>query len=506
MEAISSLMAGFAIALTPANLLYALAGVVVGNLIGVLPGIGPLATISMLLPITFGLEPTGALIMLAGIYYGAQYGGATTSILLNIPGVASHAVTCLDGHPMAKQGRAGVAIFTSMICSFIGASIGIMIMIFFSPLMVETALSFGPADYFAMMALGLIAASTLAQGSALKSIAMVVAGLLVGLVGTDVQTGMQRFTGNIPNLFDGVGIVVIATGLFGIADALNNANRPQGELMLKERSIKIRNMLPTLNEAKRSIMPVFRGTGIGAVLGILPGTGATIASFMSYALEKRVSRTPERFGKGTIEGIASPEASNNAAAQTAFIPTLTLGIPGDAVMALMLGALIIFGIQPGPRFPAEHPDMFWSLIASFWIGNALLLLINIPLIGLWTRLLLVPYRVLYPAILFFICIGVYSINNALFDVGMAMIFGLIGYAMMKLGFEPAPFLLGYVLGPLMEEHLRRAMLLSRGDAMVFFERPISATLLSIAIALLIWTVYSGLRPRRRPAIETIVER
>lgn len=498
MEALSSLAAGFAVALAPENLLYALIGVIVGNLIGVLPGIGPLATISMLLPITFGLAPTGALIMLAGIYYGAQYGGATTSILLNIPGVASHAVTCLDGHPMAKQGRAGVAIFASMVCSFIGASIGIMIMIFFSPIMVETALAFGPADYFAMMALGLIAASTLAQGSALKSIAMVLCGLLAGIVGTDVQTGMQRFTGGIPNLFDGIGIVVIATGLFGIADALLNANQKQGELLMKERQIKLRSMLPTLGETWRSIMPVFRGSGIGAVIGILPGTGSTIASFMAYALEKRISRTPERFGKGAIEGVASPEASNNAAAQTAFIPTLTLGIPGDAVMALMLGALIIFGIQPGPRFPAENPDMFWGLIASFWIGNALLLLINIPLIGLWTRLLLIPYRVLYPAIIFFICIGVYSINNALFDVGMAMVFGLIGYAMNKLGFEPAPFLLGYVLGPLMEEHLRRAMLLSRGDPAVFFERPISATLLSIAVALMVWTAYASLRPRRRP--------
>ena len=500
MDVFDNLAAGFGIAFTLTNLGYSLLGVVVGNLIGVLPGIGPLAAISILLPITFGLEPSGALIMLAGIYYGAQYGGATTSILLNIPGVASHAVTCLDGYPMARQGRAGVAIFTSMMSSFIGACIGILIMMFFSPFMVRAALSFGPADYFAMMALGLIAASTLAQGSALKSIAMVILGLLIGMIGTDVQTGMQRYTGGIPELSDGVNIVAVATGLFGIADILANVNRPQGSIIARG-AMTMRSMLPTLAEAKRCIAPIMRGTGIGAVLGILPGTGGTIASFMSYAFEKKVSATPERFGKGTIEGIAAPEASNNSAAQTAFIPTLTLGVPGDAVMALMLGALIIFGIQPGPRFPAEHPDIFWSLIASFWIGNLLLVIINIPMIGIWTRLLLVPYRILYPAILFFVCIGVYSINNSLFDVGLALVFGLLGYGMKLLNFEPAPLLLGYVLGPLMEEHLRRAMLLSRGDAMVFFDRPISASLIGLCVALLAWTVWSALRPSRRAAAQ-----
>jgi TctA family transporter len=486
--------AGFAIAFSLQNIGYSLLGVVVGNLIGVLPGIGPLAAISILLPITFGLEPTGALIMLAGIYYGAQYGGATTSILLNIPGVASHAVTCLDGHPMAKQGRPGVAIFTSMYSSFIGACIGIVIMMFFSPLMVSAALSFGPWEYFAMMALGLIAASTLAQGSALKSIAMVIVGLLIGCIGTDVQTGLQRYAFGIPELSDGVSIVAVATGMFGIADVLRNVNRPQATI-LQRGKLSMRSMFPTAQEFRRCTAPILRGTGIGAILGILPGTGGTIASFMSYAFEKRISRTPERFGKGAIEGIAAPEASNNAAAQTAFIPTLTLGIPGDAVMALMLGALIIFGIQPGPRFPAEHPDIFWSLIASFWIGNLLLVVMNIPMIGIWTRVLLIPYRIMYPGILFFICIGVYSINNSLFDVGVAMAFGLLGYGMALTGFEAAPLLLGYVLGPLMEEHLRRAMLLSRGDAMVFFERPISASLLVACALLLVWTVWSATRQR-----------
>ncbi|MBP0445378.1 tripartite tricarboxylate transporter permease [Roseomonas sp. SSH11] len=490
-----NLIAGFGIALTFQNLGYSLLGVFVGNLIGVLPGIGPLAAISILLPVTFGLEPTGALIMLAGIYYGAQYGGATTSILLNIPGVASHAVTCLDGHPMAKQGRPGVAIFTSMYSSFIGACIGIVIMMFFSPFMVKAALSFGPADYFAMMALGLIAASTLAQGSALKSIAMVIVGLLIGAVGTDVQTGQQRFTLGIPELSDGINLVAVATGLFGIADVLANVNRSQGSILTKGKNLALRAMFPTRAEFRFMTKPILRGTGIGAILGILPGTGGTIASFMSYAFEKKISRTPSRFGKGAIEGIAAPEASNNAAAQTAFIPTLTLGVPGDAVMALMLGALIIFGIQPGPRFPAEHPDIFWSLIASFWIGNLLLVLMNIPLIGLWARILLVPYRIMYPAILFFICIGVYSINNSLFDVGLAMAFGLLGYGMNILGFEPAPLLLGYVLGPLMEEHLRRAMLLSRGDPSVFIERPISATLLALCVALIGWSVWSALKPK-----------
>ncbi|WBV45269.1 tripartite tricarboxylate transporter permease [Pseudoroseomonas cervicalis] len=504
MDTFTNLAAGFQIAFTLQNLGYSLLGVFVGNLIGVLPGIGPLAAISILLPVTFGMEPTGALIMLAGIYYGAQYGGATTSILLNIPGVASHAVTCLDGYPMARQGRPGVAIFTSMYSSFIGACIGILIMIFFSPVMVSAALSFGPADYFAMMALGLIAASTLAQGSALKSIAMVVLGLLIGCIGTDVQTGLQRFTAGIPELSDGINLVAVATGMFGLADIFANVNRTEGSILTKGKGLAMRAMFPTGAEFRRITAPILRGTGIGAILGILPGTGGTIASFMSYAFEKRVSRTPERFGKGAIEGIAAPESSNNAAAQTAFIPTLTLGIPGDAVMALMLGALIIFGIQPGPRFPAEHPDIFWSLIASFWIGNLLLVIMNIPLIGLWARLLLVPYRLMYPAILFFICIGVYSINNSLFDVGIALAFGVLGYGMNILGFEAAPLLLGYVLGPLMEEQLRRAMLLSRGDPSVFIERPISATLLAMCAGLVAWTVWSALKTRR-PAEEVPAE-
>ncbi|MGX9965513.1 tripartite tricarboxylate transporter permease [Roseomonas sp. F4] len=495
MDSVNNLIAGFSIALTFQNLGYSLLGVICGNVIGVLPGIGPLAAISMLLPITFGMEPTGALIMLAGIYYGAQYGGATTSILLNIPGVASHAVTCLDGYPLARQGRAGVAIFTSMYSSFIGACIGILIMMFFSPLMVRMALLFGPAEYFAMMALGLIAASTLAQGSALKSIAMVIVGLLIGMVGTDVQTGMQRYTFDFPELSDGITIVAVATGLFGIADILANINGSQGSVIERGKRMTMRSMLPTGAEMRGMTRPILRGSAIGSFFGILPGTGGTIASFMSYAFEKRISKTPERFGKGAIEGVAAPESSNNAAAQTAFIPTLTLGIPGDAVMALMLGALIIFGIQPGPRFPVEHPDIFWSLIASFWIGNALLVALNIPLIGLWVRMLMIPYRLMYPAILFFICVGVYSINNSLFDVGLALSFGVMGYLMVLLGFEPAPLLLGYVLGPLMEEHLRRAMLLSRGDAMVFLERPISAVFIAASVSLLLWVAWSALKPK-----------
>ena len=500
MEVLNNLMGGFVIALSPNHLLYSFIGVFMGNLIGVLPGIGPLAAISMLLPVTYSLEPTGALMMLAGIYYGAQYGGATTSILLNLPGVASHAVTCLDGHPMAKKGKGGAALFMSMFASFIGATIGILLMMFFSPLLVDMAFKFGPAEYFAMMMLGLLAASTLAKGSPLKGIAMVVVGLVAGVIGTDVNSGVARFAFDVPELTDGIALVALAMGLFGISDILANANRIGTGNTVKESKITMRSLRLDKGEMKRSWMPILRGTGIGSFFGILPGTGSTIASFISYAVEKKVSKTPERFGHGAIEGVAGPEASNNAAAQTAFIPTMSLGIPGDAVMALMLGALMIHNIQPGPQMITEHPTIFWGLIASFWIGNLLLLVLNIPLIGMWVKLLTVPYRLIYPAVLFFICVGVYSTNNNMFDVGSVLVIGIFGYITMRLGFEPAPLLLGFVLGPMVEENFRRALLLSRGDMSVFVSRPISGTFMALCAALLLAVAYSRLRRKNVSAV------
>ncbi|SCK41181.1 TctA family transporter [Variovorax sp. HW608] len=494
MDALNNLWQGFGVALLPNNLMWSFIGVFMGNLIGVLPGIGPLAAISLLLPVTYSLDPTAALMMLAGIYYGAQYGGATTSILLNLPGVASHAVTCLDGHPMAKQGRGGAALFMAMLASFIGASIGIALMTFFSPLLVDVAFRFGPAEYFAMMLLGLLAASTLAKGSPLKGIAMVLVGLILGVVGTDVNSGVARFALDIPELTDGLALVALAMGLFGIADTLANVNRIGTGAV--ETKVTLRSLRLAKGEMKRSWMPILRGTAIGSFFGILPGTGSTIASFISYATEKKVSRHPEQFGHGAIEGIAGPEASNNAAAQTAFIPTMSLGIPGDAVMALMLGALMIHNIQPGPQLISEHPLIFWGLIASFWVGNLLLLVLNIPLIGMWVRLLTVPYRIIYPCVLFFICIGVYSGNNNLFDVGVVLAIGVGGYFTTRLGFEPAPVLLGFVLGPMVEENFRRALLLSRGDPGIFVTRPISAAFVLACCLMLAGVAYTRLRKGR----------
>jgi TctA family transporter len=494
MEMIANLGLGFATAFSPENLAYCFLGVFLGTFIGVLPGIGALATISMLLPLTFHVPATTAIIMLAGIYYGAQYGGSTASILLNLPGTPSAAVACLDGYPMSKQGRAGVALFMTTVASFVGASLGIIILTAFAPGLAEVGLMFGPADYFAMMLLGLVAAATLAQGSPVKGIAMVLLGLALGMVGTDVQTGQQRFTFDIPYLADGISLVALAMGLFGVAEVIASIGRIDSK-RLAEQKITFRSMAPTRDDMRRSWAPMLRGTGVGAFFGALPGAGSTIASFMSYAVEKRVAKDPSRFGKGAVEGVTAPESANNAASQTAFIPTLTLGIPGDAVMALMLGALIIQGIQPGPRLITEHPELFWGLIASFWIGNVLLVILNLPLIGIWVRMLKIPYSILYPAILLFICVGVFSVNNSYFDVLLVMIFGLIGYTMLQLRFEPAPLVLGFILGPLMEEHLRRAMLLSRGDPMIFLQRPISAGFLAVTAALLAWAFWAMFRQR-----------
>jgi len=491
MDILNGLMLGLESALNPVTLLYCFIGVFLGTLIGVLPGIGALAAISLLLPITYHIPPTAAIVMLAGVYYGAQYGGSTASILLNLPGTPSSAVACLDGYPMAKQGRAGVALFMTTIASFVGSMLGILALVLFSPAIAELGLKFGAAEYFAMMLLGLIAASALASGSPAKGLSMVVLGLLLGTVGTDVNSGQARFDFGIPELMDGINLVALAMGVFGISEVISGINQVRGS-DVKEK-ITLRTMTPTRKDVKDSIMPMLRGTGIGSFFGALPGTGASIASFMSYAVEKKIAKDPSRFGNGAIEGITAPEAANNAAAQTAFVPTLSLGIPGDAVMALMLGALIIHGIQPGPMLMSQQPDLFWGLIVSFGIGNIMLLVLNLPMIGLWVAILRIPYRVLFPAILVFISLGVYSVNNNTFDVLMVAAIGAMGYLLAVFKFEAAPLLLGFVLGPLMEENLRRALLLSRGELSTFIERPISAGFLAFGAAILLWSAWGSLK-------------
>jgi putative tricarboxylic transport membrane protein len=495
---INNLVLGFTVALSLENLTFALLGAFIGTAIGVLPGIGPVATISLLLPITFGMSATTAIIMLAGIYYGAQYGGSTTSILLNLPGEVSAVVTTLEGYKMARKGRAGAALCIAALGSFFAGSFATILVAASGPLLTQVALSFGPADYFSLMLLGLIISAVLAQGSVIKSIGMVILGVSLGLVGTDVQTGQQRFTFGIPELSDGIGFVSIAMGMFGIAEIILNLERPESRNVL---SHKVGSLFLTREEAKRSVAPVIRGTLLGSTLGILPGGGAALSAFGSYMLERKVSKFRHEFGTGAIEGVAGPEAANNAAAQTSFIPLLTLGIPGNAVMALMVGALIIQGIQPGPRMVEAQPDLFWGLICSMWIGNVMLLVINLPMIGMWVKLLEVPYKYMYPAILIFCSIGVYSINNNVFDVYQTLMFGLFGYLCSKLRLEPAPMLIGFVLGPMMEEHLRRAMLLSRGDPIVFVERPISATLLAIGFIALAAMLLPSVRKGKDSALE-----
>jgi len=497
MDLLGNLAHGFAVALTFDNLLFALIGAFIGTAIGVLPGIGPVATISLLLPITFGQPATTAIIMLAGIYYGAQYGGSTTAILLNLPGEISSVVTTLEGYKMARNGRAGAALATSAIGSFFAGTVATILVAASGPLLTSVALSFGPADYFSLMLLGLIISAVLAQGSVLKSVAMVVLGVALGLVGTDVQTGQQRFTFGVPELSDGIGFVAVAMGMFGIAEIILNLERPESRSILKT---KVGSLFLTREEFSRAVPSVLRGTVVGSVLGILPGGGAALAAFGAYMMERKVSRGRAQFGNGAIEGVAGPEAANNAAAQTSFIPLLTLGIPANAVMALMVGALIIQGIQPGPRMVEAQPDLFWGLICSMWIGNLMLLVINLPMIGMWVKLLQVPYKYLYPSILVFCCIGVYSLNNNVFDVYMTVVFAIFGYVCSKLKMEPAPLLIGFVLGPMMEEHLRRAMLLSRGDPMVFLQRPISGTLLVIGAIALLAMMLPNLRKGKESAM------
>jgi len=492
----NNLILGFGVAISPMHLLYALIGVMLGTLIGVLPGIGPVATIAMLLPITFNLSPIAALIMLAGIYYGAQYGGSTTAILVNLPGESASVVTCLDGYQMARQGRAGPALATAAIGSFFAGCVATLVIAVAAPPLAEVALKFGPAEYFSLMVLGLVAATVLAHGSLTKAIAMVVLGLLLGIIGTDVNSGVLRFTFDVPELSDGIGFVVVAMGVFGTAEII--ANLEQGE-QREVFTAKVGRLMPTREDFKRAWPAVLRGTALGSFLGILPGGGALLSSFGAYTVEKKLSKHPEQFGKGAIEGVAGPEAANNAGAQTSFIPMLTLGIPGNAVMALMIGALMIQGIAPGPQVMNEKPELFWGLIASMWVGNAFLVILNLPLIGMWIKLLTVPYRYLYPAILVFMSIGVFSLSNNPFDVLIMAIFGVFGYIWVKLECEPAPLILGFILGPLMEENLRRAMLLSRGDPMTFVTKPISAGFIIASVILLVIVALPALRKKRDEA-------
>jgi TctA family transporter len=488
-----NLIIGFGVAVTPINLLFALIGCLLGTLIGVLPGIGPVATIAMLLPITFNLSPVGALIMLAGIYYGAQYGGSTTAILVNIPGESSSVVTCLDGYQMARQGRAGPALATAAIGSFFAGCVATVIIAVAAPPLAEVALKFGPAEYFSLMVFGLIAATVLAHGSLIKAIAMVIWGLLFGLVGTDVNSGVLRFTFGIPELSDGIGFVIVAMGMFGTTEIIANLEMKEHREIFTS---KVKNLWPTKQDFKDAWGAVLRGTALGSCLGILPGGGALLSSFGAYSLEKKISKHPEKFGKGAIEGVAAPESANNAGAQTSFIPMLTLGIPSNAVMALMIGALMIQGIAPGPQVMNEKPELFWGLIASMWVGNLMLVILNLPLIGMWVKLLTVPYRYLFPSILVFMAIGVYSLSNNAFDVLIMGVFGVLGYICAKLECEPAPMILGFILGPLMEENLRRAMLLSRGDPTVFFTKPISAGFMIASFILLIIVALPAIRKKR----------
>jgi TctA family transporter len=481
MDVLSDIALGFGVAFNPVNLFFCFVGALLGTLIGVLPGIGPLGAIAMLLPVTFQFEPVTALIMLAGIYYGAQYGGSTTSILVNLPGETSSVVTCLDGHQMARNGRGGAALAIAALGSFFAGSVATLLVAVASPPLARLGTLFQAPDYFSLMVLGLVGAVVLAHGSIAKAIGMILLGLLLGLVGTDLNTGRQRYTFGIPELSDGIGFVTLAMGLFGVAQVLVNLEQHA----MPRATATVGSLWPSRGELRRSVPATLRGTAIGSLLGVLPGGGAILASFAAYALEKKVSREPARFGKGAVEGVAAPESANNAGAQTSFIPMLTLGIPSNALMALLVGAMSIFGVVPGPRIVEEQPQLFWGLVASMWIGNAMLLVINLPLIGLWVQLLRIPYRLLYPLILLLCCIGVYALNGSALEVGLMIGFGLLGYALLKLGFEPAPMLLGFVLGPLMEENLRRALAVSRGDASVFFTRPISATLLAVSLLLLL---------------------
>ena len=496
MELLDNLALGFTTALTLQNLLYCFLGVLLGTMIGVLPGLGPIATIAMLLPATYALPPIAALIMLAGIYYGAQYGGSTTAILVNIPGESSSVVTAIDGYQMARRGRAGVALFTAGFGSFFAGCVATLVLAAFAAPLAQVAFKFGPAEYFSLMVLGLIGAVVLASGSLIKAIGMIILGLLLGLVGTDVNSGAARYSFDIPELTDGIGFVAIAMGVFGFAEIMSNLEQKDKRETFLD---KVTSLWPSKEDFKRMMPAILRGTGIGSVLGVLPGGGAPLAAFAAYSLEKKTSKHSAEFGKGAIEGVAGPESANNAASQTSFIPLLTLGIPPNAVMALMVGAMTIHNIQPGPQVMTSNPALFWGLIASMWIGNLMLIILNLPLIGIWVKMLTIPYRHLYPAILVFCCIGVYTVNNNNFDIFMTAIFGIAGYLFFKLGCEAPPLLLGFILGPMMEENFRRALLLARGDFTTFLTRPLSLGLLIAAAVLVIIVLLPAVKKTREEA-------
>jgi TctA family transporter len=496
MELFHNLVLGFTVALTLQNLMYCFLGVFLGTMIGVLPGIGPLATMAMLLPLTMSLPPTSALIMLAGIYYGSDYGGSTTAILVNLPGEGSSVVTLLDGHPMAKQGRAGPALSIAAMGSFFAGCVGTLIIALVGPPLAYVALEFNSPEYFSLMVMALVCSAVVGTGSLLKSLAMVIAGLLVGIVGTDVSTGKLRFDFGVPELSDGIGIAVVAMGLFGLTEIMRNLAGPQMTQMIS--GAKIQGLMPRWQDLKISFGPILRGSSIGAVFGPLPGLGGTVSAFTSYLVEKKLAKDPSRFGKGAIEGVAGPETANNACAQTTFVPMLTLGVPGSASMALMLGAMIMQGITPGPQVMTSRPDLFWGLIASMWIGNGMLLVLNLPLIGIWVKLLQVPYRLLFPIIMTMMGIGIYGLNNSGTDVLLMALFGFVGYVLVKLGCSFPPMILALVLGPLMEENLRRSLQLSEGDPSVFFTRPISAGFMVATGVLLLLFILPAFRRKDRP--------
>jgi putative tricarboxylic transport membrane protein len=488
METFHLILYGFSVVMQPLNLVCGFLGAVEGTLVGVLPGLGPVGAMSMLLPVTYGMSPTGAMIMLAGIYYGAQYGGSTTSILVNIPGESASVVTCLDGYQMARQGRSGPALGIAAFSSFIAGTIGVLGLSFLAPPLVDAALTFGAPEYFALMCLGLTVLTFLAQGSMLKALIMAVLGLFVGTIGFDITTGIQRFTLGIRDLMDGVGLVQIAMGMFGISEILLNIEKTVKVTVFETR---LKGLFPNLQDWRRSIGAILRGTGIGFFLGILPGGGAIIASFSAYAIEKRLSKNPEKFGTGVIEGVAAPEAANNAAAQGAFIPLMTLGIPSNVVMALLLGALLIHGLTPGPLLMTRNPDLFWGVITSMYIGNVMLLILNLPLIPMWVRFLRIPYPILFPFILLFCLIGVYTINNNVFDIYIMIFFGIVGYLARKFEFEAAPFILAVVLGPMMEKAFRQSLIMFQGDLSVFIRRPISGVIFGLAVVLLVLPFITG---------------
>ncbi len=501
MDIFSNMLTGFSIAITPLNLALCLVGCFVGTLIGVLPGIGPAATIALLLPVTFNLPPTSAIIMLSGIFYGAMYGGSTTAILVNIPGEAAAAITCIDGYQMARQGRAGPALGISAFGSFIAGTFGVIFLMLLAPPIAELALKFGPPEIFAVMVLGLTILSYLSSGSLLKAFIIALIGLFIGMIGIDIA-GIERFTFGIPDFFDGIGLVPVLMGLFGVAEVLLNIERVITRDVFVTR---IKGLLPNREDWKRSIMPISRGTAIGFLMGVIPGPSNTISSFVSYAVEKRVSKHPEQFGHGAIEGVAGPEAANNSACAGNFIPVLTLGIPTSAVMAVIVGALIIHGVTPGPLLIKNNPDLFWGTIASMYIGNIMLLILNLPLIGLWVKVLKIPYGILFPLILFFCFVGAYANNNSLVDVNVMIFFGLVGYLMKKTGFEPAPLVMAYILCPFLEEAFRQSLIKSHGDFSIFFRRPISATILAVAFLFIFTNVFTGVKERRKKFLEKIDE-